>query len=179
MHSRVSEMKVFRASQSACVIADPKTPWAATAIVRASAAFALTILATSTCTSAIAGSSQDRLLESFANPPSMARPRVWWHWMNGNVTSEGVDRDLDWMKRIGVRGLMTTDIALRTPKIVANRLSYMSPAWRQMFRHAVEKADQNGLELGIFSSPGFSETGGPWVEPRHAMKKFVWSMTLL
>ncbi len=25
---------------------------------------------------------------TFLNPPATARPRVWWHWMNGNITKE-------------------------------------------------------------------------------------------
>jgi hypothetical protein len=28
----------------------------------------------------------DPLLAQFQNPGEAARPRVWWHWMNGNVT---------------------------------------------------------------------------------------------
>src|ERR1700740_817807 len=34
-------------------------------------------------------------------PPPQARPRVWWHWMNGNVTKDGIAKDLQWMKRMG------------------------------------------------------------------------------
>ena len=32
-----------------------------------------------------------------------------------------------------------------------------------------------GLEMAIAGSPGWSESGGPWVTPAQAMKKFVWS----
>ncbi len=38
----------------------------------------------------------DRLLEGFQNPPDSAKPRVWWHWMSGNVTKEGIKADLEW-----------------------------------------------------------------------------------
>ena len=31
--------------------------------------------------------------------------------------------------------------------------------------------------MSIFSSPGWSEAGGPWVKPDEAMKKLVWSET--
>jgi hypothetical protein len=31
--------------------------------------------------------------------------------------------------------------------------------------------------MSIFSSPGWSEAGGPWVKPEQAMKKLVWSET--
>lgn len=32
----------------------------------------------------------DPLKQGFENPPDSARPRVWWHWMNGNITKEGI-----------------------------------------------------------------------------------------
>jgi len=36
----------------------------------------------------------DALYQGFVAPPPAARPRVWWHWMNGKVTKEGTRRDL-------------------------------------------------------------------------------------
>jgi len=95
--------------------------------------------------------------------------------MNGNITAEGLTRDLEWMHRVGVGGVQTFDINLKTPQIVDHRLSYMSAQWQQAFRSAVETARKLGLEFTIASSPGWSETGGPWVQPRDAMKKVVWS----
>jgi hypothetical protein len=41
----------------------------------------------------------------FQTIPNDAKPRVWWHWMNGNVTKTGIQKDLDWMKRIGIGGI--------------------------------------------------------------------------
>ena len=35
----------------------------------------------------------DSLLSGFKNPHAAARPRVWWHWMNGNVTWDGAKKD--------------------------------------------------------------------------------------
>jgi len=32
----------------------------------------------------------------FRDPPNSARPRVWWHWMNGNVTEDGIRKDLEY-----------------------------------------------------------------------------------
>jgi hypothetical protein len=122
---------------------------------------------------------QDPLRSSFANPPTSARPRVWWHWMNGNITKDGIRKDLDWMSRVGIGGLQNFDAALMTPQVVSNRLVYMSPEWKDAFRYAAGLADQKGLELAIASSPGWSETGGPWVKPQDAMKKLVWSETVV
>jgi hypothetical protein len=33
--------------------------------------------------------------------------------------------------------------------------------------------------MAIAGSPGWSETGGPWVLPAHGMKKYVWTETIL
>ena len=119
----------------------------------------------------------DGLIQGFLSPPNSARPRVWWHWMNGNITKDGVDLDLAWMKRVGIGGFQNFDAALATPRVVDRRLSYMSPEWKAVFRHTAELADKLDLEMTIASSPGWSETGGPWVKPEQAMKKLVWSET--
>jgi hypothetical protein len=117
------------------------------------------------------------LEEQFQDPPNSARPRVWWHWMNGNITEDGIAKDMAWMKRVGVGGLQNFDAALTTPPIVPSRLVYMTAAWKKAFRFAAAEADRSGLELAIAASPGWSETGGPWVEPKDGMKKLVWSET--
>jgi hypothetical protein len=121
----------------------------------------------------------DALLEGFQTPPPSARPRVWWHWMNGNVTQEGIRLDLEWMRRVGIGGFQNFDAALGTPQVVQQRLAYMTPQWQEAFRFAVDSAEREGLEMAIASSPGWSETGGPWVTPELAMKKLVWSETEL
>ena len=46
----------------------------------------------------------DPLKSGFENPPDSARPRVWWHLMNGNITKEGIKLDLEWMRRAGLAG---------------------------------------------------------------------------
>jgi hypothetical protein len=119
----------------------------------------------------------DTLGDGFREPPASARPRVWWHWMNGNVTEEGIKLDLEWMKRIGIGGIQNFDAELKTPQVVKNRLAYMTPAWKHAFRFAAQTADSLGLEMAIAASPGWSESGGPWVAPQDGMKKLVWSET--
>ena len=111
----------------------------------------------------------------FRNPPPAAWPRVWWHWMDGNVTEDGITKDLAWMRRVGIAGVQYFDGSLHTPQIVATRVPYLSDAWRSAIRHAVAEAEAANLEFTLASSPGWSETGGPWVRPEQAMKKLVWS----
>ena len=114
------------------------------------------------------------LYDEFVNPPKSARPRVWWHWMNGNITKDGIRKDLMWMQKSGIVGFHNFDAGLETPQIVAERLIYMTPEWKDAFKYAVNLADSLDLEVTIASSPGWSETGGPWVKDEDAMKKLVW-----
>ena len=55
------------------------------------AVFSLTL----TATLATGQNTGDTLKSGFENPPEGARPRVWWHWMNGNITKEGITADLE------------------------------------------------------------------------------------
>lgn len=123
--------------------------------------------------------SEDRLLEGFRNPPASARPRVWWHWVNGNISADGIEKDLAWLARIGVGGAQVFDVARPMPSLVDHPLTYMSPHWKAAFRGAIQSSRRLGLELGIASSPGWSESGGPWVPADDAMKKLVWSETTI
>jgi len=121
----------------------------------------------------------DSLLQGFLTPPNSAKPRVWWHWMNGNITKDGIKKDLLWMKRSGIGGFQNFDAAMMTPQIVTKRLSYMTPEWKDAFHFATKLADSLHLEMAIAGSPGWSESGGPWVAAKDGMKKVVWTETIV
>jgi hypothetical protein len=119
----------------------------------------------------------DALLKGFQSPPESAKPRVWWHWMNGNITKEGIKADLEWMKRVGIGGMQNFDGNMGVPRFMEKPLIYMTPEWKDAFKYAATTADQLGLEMAVAASPGWSETGGPWVKPEEAIKKYVWTET--
>lgn len=162
-----------------------RAPLAAALLVSSALTFPLVAAAqdgdpaaqTSVAPASAADTSHASLEEQFRDPPQSARPRVWWHWMNGNITKDGIAKDIAWMKRAGIGGLQNFDANLQTPQIVDKRLVYMTPEWKDAFRFATREADRNGLELAIAASPGWSETGGPWVKPQDGLKKLVWSET--
>lgn len=115
------------------------------------------------------------LYNGFINPGNAGRPRAWWHWMNGNISKDGIRKDLLWMQHSGIGGFQNFDAGLITPQIVAKRLLYMTPEWKDAFRLAAKLADSLKLEMAIAGSPGWSESGGPWVSAKDGMKKLVWS----
>ena len=119
------------------------------------------------------------LKEEFQSPPNEARPRVWWHWMNGNVTKEGIQKDLDWMEQTGIGGFQNFDANLFTPVEVKKKLVFMESDWKEAFSLATNLAVEKNLEMTIAGSPGWSVTGGPWVQPENGMKKYVWSSTIV
>src|SRR5258708_26130981 len=126
-----------------------------------------------------AGESEtDSLLAGFREGPQAGRPQVWWHWMNGNVNLDGAKLDLAWMQRIGIGGIHTfTGGGLGEPHVVEPPVDFLGEQWRATFRATTRLARAAGMEVTIAGSPGWSETGGIWVAPEDAMKKYVWSET--
>ena len=115
--------------------------------------------------------------KDFQNPPEAAKPRVWWHWMSGNVSKEGITADLEWMHRVGIGGMQMFDGDLGVARYIDKPVIWMTPEWKDAFHHAGAEADRLGLEMSMAASGGWSETAGPWVRPEAAMKKVVWSET--
>jgi hypothetical protein len=121
----------------------------------------------------------DSLALGFRTPPPSARPRTWWHWTRSNVTKEGITKDLEWMKRVGIAGVQLADVNAGGGQTVEKKIVFGTPEWLDAVRHAATEADRLGLELDLFASPGWSLTGGPWVKPEQAMKRLVWSEAIV
>src|ERR1041385_6065595 len=109
----------------------------------------------------------DALASGFQSPPASARPHTWWHWMNGNVTKEGITADLKAMQRVGIGGAQIFNASEGIP---AGPVKFNSPEWHEMFQFAVQEADRLGLELCLHNCAGWSSSGGPWTPPSKAMK---------
>lgn len=112
----------------------------------------------------------DALAAGFLNPPRETRPQTFWHWMNGNVTREGITLDLEAMARIGVGGALIFDGSDYLP---AGPAGYLEPRWRELMTHAIKEGNRLGIEIGMHNAPGWSSSGGPWVTPERSMQKLV------
>lgn len=110
------------------------------------------------------------LYDAFVNPPVSAAPHVWWHWMNGNVTKQGITADLEAMKKIGLAGAQSFDCGCGIP---FGGIKFNSPQWYEMILHAHNEAKRLGLELCLANCSGYSASGGPWVKSEDAMKEVV------
>ena len=140
---------------------------------------ALAIAATLAFTSISVAQSADPLMQGFVAPPDSAKPRTWWHWTNGNVTEDGITKDLQWMKKAGIGGFQLVDVASGNGQVVEPKIHFATPEWYHAVNHSADLAKDLGLEMSIFSCAGWSEAGGPWVKPEMAMKHLVDSETIV
>ncbi|MBM3854092.1 MAG: glycosyl hydrolase, partial [Verrucomicrobia bacterium] len=114
------------------------------------------------------------LARGFATPPASARPWVYWYFMDGNLTREGMTADLEAMRAAGIGGAIFLEVNIGIPR---GPVEFMSPAWRELFVHAVREADRLGIEIALGTGPGWCGTGGPWVKPEQSMQHLVASET--
>ncbi|HEY9534355.1 MAG TPA: glycosyl hydrolase [Mucilaginibacter sp.] len=117
---------------------------------------------------------QDALLSGFKNPQPSAKARTWWHWIDGNITKQGITADLEAMKRVGIQEAQIFNVGQGYPEGPA---AYLTPQWLELFKFAVSEAKRLGMDIGFHNGPGWSSSGGPWVTPENAMQTVVYSET--
>jgi len=119
--------------------------------------------------------------EGWTNPPGSARVRAYWWWLNGNVTKASITRDLEGMKAQGFGGAVLIDAGGASQEgndPVPHGPTFFTPAWRELYRHALTEAARLGLEMDLNIQSGWN-LGGPGVTADDAAKKYVWSEALV
>ena len=111
--------------------------------------------------------------EVFRQPGEDTRPWNYWYWMAGNISKEGITRDLEAMARAGIGAAAMGDINDGP----AGPVKSLSPEWWDLVRHAVRECRRTGVAFGMFNSPGWSQSGGPWVGPGDTMRALFLSET--
>lgn len=108
--------------------------------------------------------------EMFANPPSEYKPRTWMHAMSGNMSKEGMTKDLEAISEVGIGGVLLFNIAQGIPY---GNIKYNSPEHHAIIRHAASECERLGLTFGVHNCAGWSSSGGPWIKPEDSMKFLV------
>lgn len=114
------------------------------------------------------------LADDFRDPPASARPWVYWFFMDGNLSREGITADLEAMKAAGIGGVILMEVDVGVPR---GPVRFMSEPWRALFKHAVNEAERLGLQITLNAGPGWTGSGGPWVKPEQSMQHIVASET--
>ncbi|MBP5320831.1 MAG: hypothetical protein J6334_07560 [Kiritimatiellae bacterium] len=94
--------------------------------------------------------------------------------MNGNVTKEGVTRDFQEIAKAGLGGVQIFDIGSDAPP---GPMTFGTPEWFDLMRHAHREAIRLGLEVAIRDGTGWSNSGGKWVSAADSMKVTAYSET--
>lgn len=110
-----------------------------------------------------------QLNNGFMHPPESVQTSVYWYWMCGNISKEGVVKDLEAMKKVGINRAFIGNIYF-DPYEGGRNVKLMSEEWWEVMHAALKKAGELNIEIGIFNSPGWSQAGGPWVKPNQAMR---------
>lgn len=123
----------------------------------------------------------DKRETEFVTPPSSVQTGTYWYWIDGNVTKEGVEKDLEAMKAAGInRAFMANIGGTGTGDPNAQyRVEFMSDEWWDITRAALKKATELGIDIGIFNSPGWSQSGGPWIKANQTMRYLNSSRTVV
>jgi len=79
-------------------------------------ALAVAVMLVCLADGALAAGKQDALRSGFRQPPESARPWVYWFWLHGNITSNGITADLEAMRRVGIGGVLMMEVDQGTPK---------------------------------------------------------------
>jgi len=140
----------------------------------------LLFLVSISCSSCKTNNSSSLNEQLFLNPPQSAKVHTWWHWMNGNITREGITKDLESMSKQGISQATILNIGLiKYQDSSITRVVFNSPEWHEMFRWALDEASRLNIKIGAHNCDGWNSSGGPWITPEKSMKHFVWTKTKL
>ena len=113
------------------------------------------------------------MAETFKDPFGKVQTGCYWYWYHGNVSVEGVKKDLEAMKRVGIDRAYIGDIGKMNVPHSTGPVEIFSPEWEKAVAASFETATKLGIELGLFNGPGWSMAGGPWVDADRAARRFV------
>ncbi|MBI4891360.1 MAG: hypothetical protein HY821_12105, partial [Acidobacteria bacterium] len=134
-----------------------------------------TFLSAALVTPQIAGSHQTAAAweAEFHRPPAAARPWVYWFWINGNISKEGITADLECLQRSGVGGVLWMEVSgpWWAPE---GDVAPLSARWREAMQWAVRECARLGLEFDLSVDFGYG-SGGPHITPELSMQQLIWS----
>jgi len=117
----------------------------------------------------------ETLYEAFVTPPESVQTAVYWYWISNNISKEGVVKDLHSMKEAGINRAFIGNIGLES--VPYGEVRMLSDEWWEILHLALKTATELDIEIGVFNSPGWSQSGGPWVKADNAMRYLAASET--
>lgn len=125
----------------------------------------------------LAKESVEMIREGFQKVPDSVRLAVYWYWMSDNISVRGVEEDLLSMKEAGITRAFIGNIGEQG--VPYGKVRMFSDEWWEVLHAALKKASELDIEIGIFNSPGWSQSGGPWIKPCESMRYLVSADTMV
>ncbi|HEX5553488.1 MAG TPA: glycosyl hydrolase [Chitinophagaceae bacterium] len=119
-------------------------------------------------------SSISALRTAFLHPPDSARPGVYWYFMDGNMSKEGMKKDLLSMKKAGIGRVVFLEVNVGVPR---GPVDFLSDQWYGLFKYMETEAEKLGINITLGVGPGWAGSGGPWITPAESMQQLVSSTT--
>ena len=116
------------------------------------------------------------LKQGFLHPPDSVRPGVYWYFMDGNISRDGMTKDLEAMKAAGLGSVIYLEVNVGVPR---GPVDFLGTQWLDLFAHAATECKRLGIAMTLGIGPGWSGSGGPWVTPENSMQVLVSSSTQL
>lgn len=113
----------------------------------------------------------------FATIPDSVQTSVYWYWISGNISKEGVVKDLEAMKKVGINRAFIGNIGL--DDVPYGKVKMFSDEWWEILHTALKTATRLNIKIGIFNSPGWSQSGGPWIKPQQSMRYLTSSQIMV
>ena len=110
------------------------------------------------------------LRSGFLNPPDWAKPGVYWYFMDGNLSEEGMTKDLESMAKAGIGNLIFLEVNVGVPR---GKVDFLSDQWLELFKHAEKECRRLNIAMTLGIGPGWTGSGGPWVAPEQSMQHLV------
>lgn len=118
----------------------------------------------------ISSNTASYLEKGFTHPPDSVKPSVYWYWLNDNISKEGVVKDLEAMAEAGIGRAFIGNIGLEKEQLAYGKTKVLSSEWLTITKAAIATGRKKGIDIGLFNSPGWSQSGGPWIKPENSMR---------
>jgi hypothetical protein len=113
---------------------------------------------------------QQSVRNNFVHIPDSVQTSIYWYWLSGNISKAGVVKDLQAMKKAGINRAFIGNIGLEDSSVPHGKVKMFTDEWWDILHTALKTATELNIEIGLFNSPGWSQSGGPWVKPTQAMR---------
>lgn len=84
---------------------------------------------------------------SFRTVPDSVKIGVYWYWISNNISKEGVIKDLQSMKEIGINRAFIGNVSL--PEVAEGNIKVLSDEWWDIVHTALKTATDLGIEIGF------------------------------